>query len=165
MSRHGRGLLWVSHVVRRSPGGRCRQVTDVESSANAHASRYPAAHEAILQAAKMESILATRRDDAIPQQADVVGDVYLSPIALSVDVRLCIAGSTKARGPSDGRSDPKAPIGRWTLCAGHMQCSKIAVFQATIFDQWSAKLPSNRAKSISASRVCRPRLNAACNLR
>jgi hypothetical protein len=42
---------------------------NVESSANA-----------IHQAAMLEILPATRRDDAIPQRADVVGDAYLSPI-------------------------------------------------------------------------------------
>jgi hypothetical protein len=70
---------------------------DLESSANA-----------ILQAAKIESIPATRRDDAIPQQADVVEDGLPVTDRVSVKVRFCIIGSVGSR--MAPRNEVRAPL-------------------------------------------------------
>src|SRR5262245_6393541 len=90
----GAGLEWVIRVARQSPDGRCHQEADVGASADAtHAD------------AKIESLRAIRRHDAIPQRADVVGDGLPVVEPGSVEVRFCIAGSAIAAATAGRRSN------------------------------------------------------------
>src|SRR5262245_48059449 len=70
------------------------------------------------RAAKVGIVPATRRDDAIPQRADVVGDGLPATEPGSVEIRKWIAGSGSAAATAgDRRSDPIASVRRLSRCA------------------------------------------------